>query len=104
MSNEVVVFSSLNVAEVHLVHGMLSRAGIPSRLKRAFLGPLAGEIPMDDARAELVVPEAHVADALSRIASAREAAATEHMCPACGEVNPGSFELCWSCGADLPAP
>ena len=22
-------------------------------------------------------------------------------CPACGEDNPASFELCWSCGAGL---
>jgi hypothetical protein len=22
-------------------------------------------------------------------------------CPACGEENPGSFDLCWSCGAGL---
>jgi hypothetical protein len=22
-------------------------------------------------------------------------------CPTCGEENPGSFELCWACGAGL---
>lgn len=24
-------------------------------------------------------------------------------CPECGEVNPGNFELCWKCRAELPA-
>jgi len=24
-------------------------------------------------------------------------------CPGCGEDNPSSFELCWSCGMHLPA-
>ena len=22
-------------------------------------------------------------------------------CPACGETNPGNFDLCWSCGAEI---
>ena len=25
----------------------------------------------------------------------------EIVCPACGETNPGNFDLCWSCGADM---
>ncbi len=25
----------------------------------------------------------------------------EVACPACGEPNPGNFELCWSCGAGI---
>jgi len=24
-------------------------------------------------------------------------------CPACGEENPSSFDVCWSCGAGLEA-
>jgi len=26
---------------------------------------------------------------------------TSRKCPACAEDNPGSFDLCWSCGAGL---
>lgn len=26
---------------------------------------------------------------------------TEVTCPACGELNPGNFEVCWSCGAGI---
>lgn len=25
----------------------------------------------------------------------------EVICPACAETNPGNFDICWSCGADL---
>jgi hypothetical protein len=25
----------------------------------------------------------------------------EIACPACGETNPGNFDLCWSCGAEI---
>ncbi len=28
-------------------------------------------------------------------------AETEVSCRSCGETNPGNFDLCWSCGADL---
>jgi hypothetical protein len=31
----------------------------------------------------------------------RGAADTEIPCPACGEPNPGNFDLCWSCNAPL---
>jgi hypothetical protein len=25
-------------------------------------------------------------------------------CPHCGELVPGDFEVCWNCGAEVPAP
>jgi hypothetical protein len=28
----------------------------------------------------------------------------EVKCGACGEASPGNFDVCWSCGADLPVP
>ncbi len=30
-----------------------------------------------------------------------EKASLELPCPACGERNPGNFEICWNCGAAL---
>lgn len=102
MSDEVVVYSSLNMAEVHLVRSLLTREGIGSRIRRQFLAPLMGEIPADDARAELLVPADRLDVARAVIDEARATVDVERACPACGETNPGSFELCWSCGADLP--
>src|SRR4051812_9661485 len=29
---------------------------------------------------------------------------TPRTCPECGEKSPARFDLCWSCGADLPSP
>lgn len=26
---------------------------------------------------------------------------TEHSCVACGESNPGNFDICWSCGKEI---
>lgn len=99
--HETVVFSALNLATVHLVRSTLTREGIPSRIRRDHLGPLAGETPMDDARAELLVPDEYVAAATAVIDAARSADVSDSPCPACGEANPATFEICWQCGADL---
>ena len=32
---------------------------------------------------------------------AKKASTEDCACPACGETNPRSFDLCWSCGAEL---
>ena len=46
--------------------------------------------PADEKRAREVIED-----------FARAPAAPTLECPACGEDNPGAFELCWKCGAGL---
>ena len=99
--NDIVVFSSLNLAEVHLIRGALTREGIPSRMKAQMLGPLAGEVPMDSARTELYVTQAFADRALKVIESAKALDGPDRPCPACGEMNPISFEVCWQCQTDI---
>lgn len=99
---EVVVFSSLNVAEVHLVRDLLAREGIPARLRNHLLAPLAGEVPMNEVRAEVRVDAEHAAAAEAIVAEARHPRGVDRPCPACGEENPPGFEICWNCGADVP--
>ena len=41
---------------------------------------------------------------LAEVATVDEArSAVEVTCPACGESNPGNFEICWACGAGIPS-
>ena len=103
MSEEpyVVVFSSLNHTVVHLVRTALAQRDIPSRMGREWLAPLAGEVPVDAARIELAVPEEYALLATSLVEAMRTMEVTEVACPTCGETCPSTFELCWSCGADL---
>ena len=103
-ADEVVIFSSLNSAVAHLVRSALTHEGIPSTLRRQHLAPLMGEVPADDARAEVAVAPADVERALEVVRAAQTADLPDRDCPTCGEGNPGSFEICWSCGADLPPP
>lgn len=97
----VVVFSSLNHTVVHLVRTALAQREIPSRIGREWLAPLAGEVPVDAARVELSVPEEFALLAASLIEAMRTVEVTDVSCPTCGEICPSTFELCWSCGADL---
>ena len=99
---EVVVFSSINAAEVHLVQSALTREGLESRIKGNMRAPLAGEVPFDDARVELCVPTALEEQALGIISALRQADGADQICPVCNETNPASFEVCWQCGRDLP--
>jgi len=97
-SKEVVVFSSLNVAEVYLVRSTLTREGLSSHDRGDQRAPLAGEIPFDDARVELCVDPADEERALEIIQTIREPTGPDRACPNCGEVNPPAFEICWQCG------
>lgn len=100
---EIVVFSSIWLPEAHLIASLLTREGIPARVKNQMRTGLIGEIPIDDARIEVTVPGEHVADAEALIkASRQEVMGVDRPCPACAEENPPSFEVCWSCGTDLP--
>ena len=101
-ADEVVVFSSHNAAVAHLVRSALTHEGIASTLRRQHLAPLMGEVPADDARAEVAVAAVDVERALAVVRAAAREDWPDQDCPRCGEGNPGSFEICWSCGADLP--
>lgn len=65
---------------------------------------LAGELPIDSSLPQVWVD--HDDDA-ARARALIEAHVTAppngapRTCPACGEENPASFDLCWSCGAGL---
>ena len=83
---------------------LLADRGIRARIFNANASSLAGELPIDAALPQLWVEDP--ADATR----AREVIETftRHVpstvlrrCPACGEDNPASFDLCWSCGAGL---
>ena len=100
--DEVVVYSSLTTTESHLIHNLLVCRGIPARVRNFFLAPLAGEIPLNDTRAEVVVRPEHREVAEQLIAEAQRDGGDDRPCPACREDNPPSFEICWSCGVDLP--
>lgn len=91
---------------------LLADRGIRARVLNANASSLAGELPIDAALPQVWVDDAdNAARALEVIDTFIGGAPTGPAirCPACGEENPASFDLCWSCGAGLegrasPAP
>jgi hypothetical protein len=97
----VVIFSSLNLTEVHLVQSFLKDQGYRSTVRGALRSVLGGEVPMDDARIELLVSCRHASAALTVIKQHQEKPANEWVCLSCHQPNPGSFEFCWQCETPL---
>lgn len=99
------VHTALDLPEARLLADTLTRAGIPARVFNEFAQGAMGDIPFQDSRPEVWVLEDRDqarAEQLLTDLRARVAAMPERACPACGEVNPGSFELCWRCATLLP--
>lgn len=94
------------VGEARLLAGALEAAGLSVQVRGEALAPLSGEIPSTETWIELWVwpQELEAARQLvEALEENREAAGQEVQCPRCREDNPGNFELCWSCGLELPS-
>ena len=95
------VFSSNELSETVLVRDALVHQGVEATIQNEHSGTSA--IPEFRPPAEVWINRdgdyAHarriVTDAIATIDS--KAKESPWMCPSCGEENPQSFEMCWSC-------
>lgn len=89
--------------EAHLLVDLLADRGIRARVLNANASSVAGELPVDQALPQVWVDEPADAPRAREVIEAfvRTPAGPVRKCPACGEENPGSFDLCWSCGSGL---
>jgi putative signal transducing protein len=97
-----VVFSSLNLVELHHLKNLLESAGVRCRIHREMLSRLAGEIPFPECAAQLLVerPEDEErAQEIVREFGRPARAAVPWTCGGCGERLEGQFTACWKCGA-----
>ena len=98
------VHTAANLPEAHLLVGVLADRGIRARIFNAHASSLAGELPIDAALPQVWVDDSADAPRAREVIESfwrGNAAATPVRCEACGEDNPGSFDLCWACGAGL---
>lgn len=95
--------------EAQLILDRLTEAGIAAEVRNENLVGMLGLLPQsatlpaiwiendaDFERGRAVVDEYE--------ARRLQPSGAEITCPACGELNPGNFELCWKCRAELPEP
>lgn len=89
------VFTAPTTTEAAVVRNLLVRHGIYGRLVNRSFGRFG--VP----HAEVWVPEVEEDRAMELVRELYSEPAEEEeawRCRHCGESNPGSFELCWSCG------
>lgn len=95
------IYQAADLPQAHLVAGLLRHAGIASRvLKENAQGGL-GDIPFGEAYPEVWIEHPADLDRANAIIDEFERPMVDSgnmACPACGEENPGNFELCWKCG------
>ncbi|HEX8823537.1 MAG TPA: hypothetical protein VF794_26680 [Archangium sp.] len=95
------------VGEARLLAGLLAGSDLSVEVRGESLSPLGGEIPSTETWVELWLPEEEVGrgrELMAELEADQEASTRTVECPRCQEENPGNFELCWSCGVDLPSP
>lgn len=96
--------STTNLPEAHLLRDLLGHEGIEALVFNENAQSALGEIPVTHAMPELWVTEDRDLTRAREVVRAFRAAPppTERRCAACGETNPSTFDLCWSCGGSLP--
>ncbi|HSN21965.1 MAG TPA: DUF2007 domain-containing protein [Usitatibacter sp.] len=97
------VHTASNLPEAHLLADLLAHHGIRARVLNANASSLAGELPIDASLPQVWVEDARNAARARELIDAflRSGSGPSRKCPACGEDNPSSFDLCWSCGTGL---
>ena len=92
--NRFIVFNARN---------LLARDNIDAHLKNEFIAGAAGDLSPFDTWLELWVEDEFYNKAKKLLLPlTEESSTTEWTCPACGEANGASFEICWNCEKDRP--
>jgi len=105
------VYIAENLADAHLLKGLLEAENIDSEVRGEFLYGVRGEIPLtpDTCPSVWVLEDSDYERAVELVAVFRRGDAPERpgggvwRC-GCGEENEDPFTECWSCGRSRPAP
>jgi hypothetical protein len=93
-----------NLALATLWADLLTHAGVPTTVQRAYASSIAGEVPPDQTLPELwVTDETQWEQAGKLLHELRNPVYRHWACPGCREIIDGPFEQCWNCGTAMPA-
>ncbi|MDA8363760.1 MAG: DUF2007 domain-containing protein [Gammaproteobacteria bacterium] len=97
------LYSAANLPEAHLIKGMLSAAGIETRILNEHLQGGLGELPFSEVYPEIWLEDECDAPRARRIIAdyERPVSRPSWHCRFCREDNPGAFDICWYCGKPL---
>jgi hypothetical protein len=95
------LYSSLNLHEIHHLKNVLASEGIRCQIRNELLSRLAGEIPFTECAPQLwLLSERDLERARQVVADFGRGAAAGPVwhCPNCGESLEAQFSACWHCG------
>jgi hypothetical protein len=102
------LFREQDITRVSYFKAVLEDCGIPTLIRNEYL-TVSGltEIPIPEFFPALCVLNDEdyveaVAIIREHLSANQNNANIEVVCVSCGETNPGNFEICWSCGSELP--
>ena len=98
------IYSAATLPDAHLLRGLLGQAGIEAKVFNENAQGGMGEIPFTHAYPEVWLVDERDSDRAQEVIRQFERPgpyAAIVRCRACGEDNPGNFQLCWSCGEAL---
>ena len=99
------LYSSLNLLEIHHLKNLLETEGIRCHIRNELLSRLAGEIPFTECAPQLWLQDERDLERAKRIVAsfgASPIAKAPWQCANCGEALEGQFSACWHCGAPRP--
>ncbi|GGB07436.1 putative signal transducing protein [Agarivorans gilvus] len=91
------LYRAENLLEAALLQGMLGNIGIETHIDGQYCAGAAGELPMEVIQVSLKVNLYAWERAKLALKDYQRNQKLEWTCFECGEINPGSFEYCWSC-------
>lgn len=98
------LYRAANLPDAYLLLHRLQHAGIEARVLNEHAQGGVGEIPFTHAYPEVWLVEPVDADRARSVVAdfeRRTSSETTVVCPFCYEESPGSFEICWRCGATI---
>lgn len=98
------LYCAANLPDAYLLLHRLERAGIEALVLNEHAQGGLGEIPFTHAYPEVWLVKSDDAVRASGIVAdheRREPLGKPSVCRSCNEENPGSFEVCWRCGAPI---
>ncbi|NJR71644.1 MAG: DUF2007 domain-containing protein [Gammaproteobacteria bacterium] len=96
------VYTAPNLPDAHLLRDLLRQAGIAAHVFNENAASLIGFVPVSSSQPQVWIAqrhqESHAKDIIADYQNRAVDVSVWH-CHACGESNPGEFELCWQCGS-----
>lgn len=92
-----------------MLRDSLRQLGISAEVFNQHSAGAGGEIPLTDVWPEIWIAREDQFELAMQVIREFEISQSEQcddalkLCSQCNEENPGNFECCWSCGADLGA-